>query len=221
MIKEEVVVLDFWSSAFAMRVKIALEEKGVEYECKEVDLFNKSSILVEMNPVHKLVPVLIHKGKPICESLIIVEYIDEVWNQTSPLLPSDFYQRSQARFWAHFIDNKIFASAKHLLWMSKGEEREELLKELIENLKILEGVLKDDKFFGGDTFGYIDVALIPITCWFSFFKKYGNFNIEANCPNLVAWTNRCKERDSVSKALPDIHKLYSWAIDLKKAHGLD
>uniref|UniRef100_A0A6N2KMS5 Glutathione S-transferase n=1 Tax=Salix viminalis TaxID=40686 RepID=A0A6N2KMS5_SALVM len=52
------------------------------------------------------VPVLIHNGKPICESLIAVQYIDEVWNNKSPLLPSDPYQRAQSRLWADFVDNK-------------------------------------------------------------------------------------------------------------------
>ncbi|KAB5521730.1 hypothetical protein DKX38_026049 [Salix brachista] len=55
-------------------------------------------MLLEMNPVYKKVPVLIHNGKLICESLIVVQYIDEVWNNKSPLLPSDPYQRAQSRF---------------------------------------------------------------------------------------------------------------------------
>ncbi|XWS58964.1 hypothetical protein CRYUN_Cryun08bG0079400 [Craigia yunnanensis] len=57
-----------------------------------------------MNPLHRKIPVLIHNGKSICESLIIVQYIDEVWSHRSPLLPSDPYQRSQALFWADYID---------------------------------------------------------------------------------------------------------------------
>lgn len=105
--EDEVVLLDFWPSSFAMRVKIALEEKGIKYECKQEDLFNKSPQLLEMNPIHKKIPVLIHNGKPISESLIIVQYIDEVWNHKSPLLPSDPYQRSQAMFWADCIDKKV------------------------------------------------------------------------------------------------------------------
>jgi glutathione S-transferase len=44
-----------------------------------------------MNPVHKKIPVLIHNGKPIAESLIAVQYIDEVWNDKSSLLPSVQY----------------------------------------------------------------------------------------------------------------------------------
>ena len=67
-------------------------------------------LLNEMNPVHKKIPVLIHNGKAISESLVIVEYIDEVWKDKSPLLPTDPYQRAQARFWADYVDKKVCVS---------------------------------------------------------------------------------------------------------------
>ena len=104
---DEIILLDFWASHFGMRVRIALAEKGLMYEYREENLWNKSPLLLEMNPVHKKVPVLIHNGKPICESLMIVQYIDEVWKDKSPLLPSDPYQRAQARFWADYVDKKV------------------------------------------------------------------------------------------------------------------
>ena len=104
---DEVVLLDFWASMFGMRVRIALAEKGIKYEYKEQDVFNKGPQLLQTNPIHKKVPVLIHNGKPVCESLIIVQYIDEVWKDKSPLLPSDPYQRAHAKFWADFVDKKV------------------------------------------------------------------------------------------------------------------
>lgn len=103
----EVVLLDLFFSPFATRVRIALAEKEVEFESREEDLSNKSPLLLKMNPVNKQIPVLIHKGKPICESLTIVQYIDEVWNHKSPLLPSHPYQRAHDRFWADYIDKKV------------------------------------------------------------------------------------------------------------------
>ncbi|KAE8679060.1 putative glutathione S-transferase [Hibiscus syriacus] len=106
---DDIALLDFWHSPFAMRVRIALAEKGLEYESKEEDLSNKSSLLLNMNPVYKQIPVLIHKGKPICESLIIVEYIDEVWPHKPPLqlLPANPYDKAKAKFWADYIDKKV------------------------------------------------------------------------------------------------------------------
>ena len=59
---DEIILLDFWPSPVAVRVGIALAEKGIEYESKEEDLSNKSCLLLKMNPVHKQIPVLIHKG---------------------------------------------------------------------------------------------------------------------------------------------------------------
>ena len=104
---DEVILLDFWPSPFGMRARVALAEKGIEYEYKEENLSDKSPLLLKMNPVKKQIPVLIHNGKPVCESLIIVRYIDEVWKCISPLLPSDSYQRAHAMFWADYVDKKV------------------------------------------------------------------------------------------------------------------
>ena len=89
-----------------MRVRVALVGKGLKYEYREEDPRNKSPLLLEMNLVHKKIPVLIHNRKPICESMIIVQYIDELWNDKSLMLPSNPYQRAQVKFWAYYIDNK-------------------------------------------------------------------------------------------------------------------
>ena len=100
------ILLDFWPSPFGLRARISLTEKGVEYEYKDEDLSNKSPLLLKSNPIHKKIPVLIHNGKSICESLVIVQYIDEVWKD-KPLMPEDPYERAQARFWADYVDKKV------------------------------------------------------------------------------------------------------------------
>lgn len=105
---DEVILLDFYPSMFGMRLRIALSEKGIKYEYREENIINnKSPLLLKMNPVDKKIPVLIHNGKPVYESLIGVQYIDEAWKDKAPLLPSDPYERSQAKFWAALIDKKV------------------------------------------------------------------------------------------------------------------
>ncbi|KAL3502985.1 hypothetical protein ACH5RR_037434 [Cinchona calisaya] len=125
MADEEVVLLSVYPSLYSMRVRIALAEKDIKYELIEENLTVKSSLLLEMNPIHKKVPVLIHKGKPIVESLLIVEYIDEVFDPA------------------------------RRTWATMGEEQEAAKKEFIESLKILEGEIGDKTYFGGETFGLV------------------------------------------------------------------
>ncbi|PON37692.1 S-crystallin [Parasponia andersonii] len=215
----KLVLLGLWPSSYAMRVKIALAEKGIQYEAEEENLADKSLLLLEMNPVHKMIPVLIHNGKPICESLNIVEYIDQVWAHKSPLLPSDPYQRSRARFWADYIDKKIYSLGKRL-WKVKGEEQEAVKKEFIESLQIIEGELGDKLYFGGESFGFVDLALVPITSWFYSFEICANFSVESECPKIVGWAKRCMEKESVAKSLPDPNKVYAYVLLLKEKYGI-
>ncbi|KAL3613717.1 Glutathione S-transferase U1 [Castilleja foliolosa] len=217
---DEVILLDVDVSMFGMRVRVALAEKGVEYEYREENLMvGKSSLLVEMNPVHKKVPVLIHNGKSVSESLVIVEYVDEVWKDKSPLLPSDPYKRAQARFWADFIDKKVF-DAGRLIWMTKGDEQEANKKKLIDALTSLEGELGDELYFGGDEFGFLDVALVAFYPWFYTYETSGNFSIGEHCPKLIRWAERCMGRESVSKSLADPKTVYDYMLLLKKKYGV-
>lgn len=215
------MLLDFWPSPFGMRVRIALEEKGIKYEFKEENLhsFEKSPLLLQSNPIYKKIPVLFHNNKPVCESLIILEYIDTIWNEKFPLLPSDPYQLSQARYWACFAE-KLYEYGK-LIWTKKGEEHEKAKTQLIEGLKLFEKELGEKPFFGGEVMGLVDVTLVPHYSWFHTYEKCGGFSIEAECPKLVQWVERCKERDSVAKTLADEHKIYELVVEARKKTGLE
>lgn len=214
----KVVLLDFWASMYGMRARVALSEKGVEYEYIEEDVLggNKSKLLLEMNPIHKKIPVLIHNGRPVLESFNIVQYIDEVWNDRAPLLPSDPYQRSHARFWVNYIDQKIYEVAKKIWVLNDGEEKEAAKKSLLETFKVLQAELGDKTYFGGENFGYIDVGLVTFYSWFYTYETFGNFSFDEECPKLMVWVRKCLEKESVSKSLPDSMKIYESAVAMKK-----
>jgi len=118
MAGEGVKLYGVWGSPFSRRVEIALKLKGIPYDYAEEDLQNKSPDVLKYNPVHKKIPVLVHNGKPIAESHVILEYIDETWPGYA-IMPEDPYDRAMARFWAKFIDDKVSLS---FLGLHKGFE---------------------------------------------------------------------------------------------------
>ncbi|KAH9706651.1 glutathione S-transferase C-terminal domain containing protein expressed [Citrus sinensis] len=206
---EEVKLLMTWSSPFALRVVWALKLKGVQFDSIEEDLSNKSPLLLQYNPVHKKIPVLVHNGKPISESLVILEYVDETWRQY-PLLPDGPYDRARARFWAKFSDDKVRVSPS--MWgvfIKQGKEREEAFDQVFENLKFLEEELKGKKFFGGEKIGFADLALGWIAERVCVLEEIIGVKIveEEKFPLVSAWMQEFVKVPIIKESLPPHEKL--------------
>ena len=84
---------------------------------------------------------------------------------------------------------------------------------------MLEGHLGEKPYLTGESFGYVDIAMIPLSCWFYALETIGNMDIEKECPKLIEWVKRCMERESVSKSLPDPHKIYEFMLEKMKKVG--
>ncbi|KAA8548813.1 hypothetical protein F0562_000497 [Nyssa sinensis] len=207
MASQEVKLLSLWVSPFGHRVEWALKLKGVEYEYIEEDIFNKSPLLLELNPVYKKVPVLIHDGKVIIESLLILEYLDEKWKEF-PLLPQDPYERATARFWANFGDAKLLGAGWTAL-RSQGDEKERALELCIEALEKIEGELKGKKFFGGETIGYLDLAMGWISYMLPVWEEVGCMTIldPKKFPSITAWKEKFLSHPVIKENLPPRDKM--------------
>uniref|UniRef100_A0A5B6YPY4 Glutathione S-transferase n=1 Tax=Davidia involucrata TaxID=16924 RepID=A0A5B6YPY4_DAVIN len=205
---EEVKLHGFWPSPFSYRVIWALKLKGVKYDYIEEDFPNKSKLLLQYNPVHKKIPVLVHRGKPVAESLIILEYIEETWPE-NPLLPKDAYERAMARFWIKYGDEKG-GPTFYSFFLSVGEEQEKAIKETMEVLKVLEEKgLGDKKFVGGDTIGLVDITFGWLPRWFECMEEVVGVKLlqPTTFPRLHAWMENFKEVPVIKENLPDHEKL--------------
>uniref|UniRef100_A0ACD5TIN4 Uncharacterized protein n=1 Tax=Avena sativa TaxID=4498 RepID=A0ACD5TIN4_AVESA len=220
---DDLKLLAMWASPVALRVRLALSIKGISYEYVEQDLRNKSDLLLQSNPVHKKVPVLIHGGKPICESLVIVQYIDEVLSGAGPLLPTDPYERAVARFWAAFIDDKLMKANYQASWGKTEEDKSEGMKLMSEAVETLEGALRDcckgKSFFGGANPGYVDVVLGGILPWVRAMEALLGIKTfdPVTTPLLAAWADSFDALDTVEAAMPDVGRLVEFAMNLQSA----
>ncbi|XP_038883697.1 probable glutathione S-transferase [Benincasa hispida] len=201
---EQVQVFGFWESAFSRRVEVALKLKGIKYQYFEEDLpDNKSDLLLKYNPIHKKVPVLVHHGKPIAESLVILEYIDEIW-KNNPILPQHPHQRALARFWAKFIDDKVVVAVVKAAGSKEEEERKKAIEEAGEGLEALEKELKSKKFFGGEEIGFVDIVGTVVAGWLPAIEECFGFELLTtnNFPNLIKWREELVNHAIVKQFLP-------------------
>ncbi|XP_062101185.1 glutathione transferase GST 23-like [Humulus lupulus] len=206
---DEVKLFRTWSTPFALRIVWALQLKGVQYETIYEDLSNKSDALLLYNPIYKKVPVLLHNSKPICESLVILEYIDETWNQHPHLLPQDPYDRAIARFWAKFGETEVLPAVWDTFSKAPGKEQEEAYSRAVEKLKLLDEELKGKKLFGGEEIGMVDIALGWMANLVSVFEEIIGFKLieEQTMPRLTAWMVALDEIPVVKENWPDRDKL--------------
>ncbi|KAG5236454.1 tau class glutathione transferase [Salix suchowensis] len=173
----EVKLLGTWPSPFS-------------YRYFEEDLSNKSPLLLQCNPVHKKIPVLIHGGKSICESLVILEYLEDTWPQ-NPLMPDDPYERALARFWVKFVEEK--GVAVWIMFYSSGEEKEKAVEDSLEMLKTLE-----------EHISLVDLACGWIAQWLEVLEEVAGVKLiePQKFPRLHKWIENFKDEPIIQENLP-------------------
>ncbi len=83
-------------SPCAQKVRIVLAEKSLDWVAHHVELEDKANLkpaYLALNPLG-VVPTLVHDGRPVIESSIICEFLDDSWPEPS-LKPADMYLTSE------------------------------------------------------------------------------------------------------------------------------
>ena len=126
----------YWSSVCSQKARMCLAEKKIPWDSRHVDLFrfdNYSDWYTKLNPKN-VVPTLVHDGRIIIESNVILEYLEDVFPQVR-LRPEDAYERAMMRLWiynseemAHWNVNTCSHNLRHAKRMEARYTNEELLR---------------------------------------------------------------------------------------------
>jgi glutathione S-transferase len=119
------ILYDFGNSVCCQKVRITLCAKGLEWEAVPVDLFKAAQYdpkYLRLNP-KGVVPTLVHDGKPVIESTLICEYIDQTFTQLPKLIPADPWLQSRMRLWSKFVDEGLFDGVTEISFSAMFRER--------------------------------------------------------------------------------------------------
>lgn len=189
----------FPASSNSRKVRIALLEKGLEFERVNVDLAKREHKNPEYLKIHPLgqVPALDDEGFVVYDSTIINEYLEDEYPYPS-LLPSDSEGRARARLMEDLRDSQFNPLCVQIMREQRKPEGERDPK-VIENGKAemqkhferIEKALEEREYLAGP-FSLADIAFMPNIDMLERLQ----IQVDPKYKNTLAWIARLKARPS-------------------------
>ena len=183
---------------FSHRCRFVLYEKGMDFEIKDIDLFNKPEDIGVMNP-YAQVPVMTERDLVLYESNIINEYIDERFPHPQ-LMPPDPVMRARTRLFLFNFERELFVhvqTLEHANAKTAAKQIEKARATIAESLTQISPLFLKHKWFLGEDFSMVDVALAPLL-W-----RLEHYEIELGrqAAPLLKYAERIFQRSAYSEAL--------------------
>lgn len=189
---------------FSQRCRLVLFEKGMDFEVRDVDLFNKPEDISTMNPYGQ-VPILVERELILYESNIINEYIDERFPHPQ-LMPADPLMRARARLMLFNFEKELFVHV-HVLESERAKSNDKAhdkaRAEIRDRLTTLAPLFLKNKYMLGDEFSMLDVAVAPLL-W-----RLDHYGIELSktAAPLMKYAERIFSRPAYIEALTPSEKV--------------
>lgn len=205
------IELYYYTGPNARKIHLALEELGLEYSIRWVDITAGEQHTPEyraINPNGKVPAIVDHDGpggRPLVlfESGAILEYLAD---KTGRLLPADPALAWQARAWVHWqVANQgpMAGQAAHFLNYAAGRgvhddyATERYREQARRCYEVMEGQLADRPYLA-EEYSIADIACFP---WTRVAKGHG---VDlADFPAVSAWSDAIRARPAASAPAPD------------------
>ncbi len=190
---------------FSQRCRFVLFEKGMDFEIRDVDLYNKPEDISIMNPYGQ-VPILVERDLILYESNIINEYIDERFPHPQ-LMPADPVMRARARLFLFNFERELFFHVQQLERRDQPKDSVKLMdkarQQVRDRLTQLTPIFIKNKFMLGDEFSMLDVAIAPLL-W-----RLDHYGIEMpkSAAPLLRYAERLFSRPAYIEALTPSEKV--------------
>ena len=214
MTAESIKLYSYWRSSACYRVRIALNLKGMAYETLPVHLLRDggeqhTARFNDINP-QEMVPVLVHGGRILRQSLAIMDYLDETWASRNQLMPAIARDRQRVRAIAQMIACDIHPlgnlRVKQYLESHFGADESQCdhwMRHWVRSgftalEKVLEGNPSTGTYCEGDVPSMADCCLVP--------QVYNalRFGIDlVEFPNIARINAACLELEAFDAARPE------------------
>ena len=190
---------------FSQRCRFVLFDKGMDFEIRDVDLYNKPEDISIMNPYGQI-PILVERDLILYESNIINEYIDERFPHPQ-LMPADPVMRARARLFLFNFERELFIHVQQLERRDHNKDTSKMMDrarmQIRDRLTQLTPIFVKNKFMLGEEFSMLDVAMAPLL-W-----RLDHYSIEMpkTAAPLMKYAERIFSRPAYIEALTPSEKV--------------
>jgi glutathione S-transferase len=204
-------IYHLWLSPEARAVRMALAEKGLEFDLKLEKVWDRRLDFLAMNPAGD-VPVLVEPdGTTVAGSHVIYEYLEEIYPEPT-LLPGSALDRAEVRRLVMWFEGKFGREVTENLvgekvmkrFMKMGEPFMPAIRAGLDNihyhLDYISYLNERRRFLAGDTFSLADIVA---ACQVSVIDYIGDIPWDLH-PGAKDWYARIKSRPSMKAVLADV-----------------
>ena len=196
-----VELFSYEACPFAQRTRMALIEKGLEFQLTEIDINNKPDWWSELSPYGN-VPLLRYGDDVIYESAIINQYLDELFPDP-PLMPAEPGPRARARIWMDYCDSRFGPACYGLITAKDESARNDKREALSDCLRFMEneGMAGSGggPFWMGETVSLVDLQYAPFFERFPVYEEVAGAEIPTDCVRIRKWLDAMSARPSVEQ----------------------
>jgi glutathione S-transferase len=201
-------------STYARTARLALEEKGVDYDLVEVDILQGAGQAPEHLARHPFgkVPAFEHEGFALYETDAVTRYVNEAFPGPD-LEPSNVRERARMTQAINVVGSYGYPCLitqiviqRMVMPMLGNQSDEAAISQALPQAKAclgaLERLIDGNSYLAGETLSRADLLLIPIYDYFSQTPE-GQKLLRA-APNLERWWDKVRSRPSVEKTRPSL-----------------
>lgn len=200
------IELYFWPTPNGLKITIMLEELGVPYTIRPINIRagdQHQPEFLKISPNNKI-PVIVDpegdEGEPVSifESGAILQYLGEKFGKLYPKTPAARAKVNEWLFWQVGGLGPMLGQNEHFNEFAPEKVPYAIEKYQVETqrlFKVLNGQLVDKEFVAGE----MSIADIAIVGWVS---RHERLHVDLNeYPNVKAWLDRMYARPGVARGL--------------------
>lgn len=207
------ITLHYLQCSRSFRILWALEELGIDDY--QVELYQRTSSYAapeDLKQIHPLgkAPILVDDDDVIVESAVILDYLQQRYDQQQQFRPQDVKDQRQYYYWMHYAEGSLMPLlvmtlvmnnvSKHVPWIVRpvaekitdGVKAGFVRPRVKEHILYLEQYLSKHDYFAGE-FSFADIQMaFPLVALQK--RLHGKY------PNIQAFVQRIQQRSAFQKA---------------------